>query len=958
MTTKPAWNPTDHPIINSAYEEPRWHWKLNEQGVAQPELLPGRRQSIGVNPPVPRSKTPKMLTLFDDPKEELILVNNLRTDVSMWRRQEYPGVTNVTKQLLDHWNSDQVKPQLFFAQIEAIETLIYLAEIAGNNSEPRRMLKEVNHKYNADMRRMAVKMATGTGKTAVMALTIIWQSINRAHSPQDRKFTDRFAVLTPGITVRDRNQQDLIPNRNPNIYRNWNLIPNRKNMRTPVENARVTVTNFHTLQMKEIAWGQASSRARRLARMEMPTENGEEMIRRALKELDGQARIMVMNDEGHHCHNTNPELVEVQQEDRKTADLWFNGIREIQKAKRLHSVIDFSATPMFIMRNGFGTSDKIFPWTVSDFPLTDAIEAGMVKIPRIPVEDDTKTPRDPVYRNLYANSAGKTKQSSSNLTSPLGPALNTMYQQYLENAKDWKQSRIPPVFIIVANDIPNAQAIYEHVSGYRPQEDHPWEPGQLDEFSNVDPTTRELRTPPRTILVHSRLDQEEKITGTFSKTLKLQSDAFRRAMPTHPWPKDDKDVLREVMNTVGKENKPGEQVRCVVSVAMLTEGWDARTVTNVVGFRRFGTQLLCEQVAGRSLRRVNYEERDEDGFFTPEYADIMGIPFEFTFKATNGKTKPPVDTYEIRPIEERGLYHIQWPNLTGYRTERNGNGKLEIDWEQFPLVTIASTTPSIHEMGAIMGVSELWETEKERVNTAIFKIATELVKRIEDGTDEVIHRTELFQSALQIVRIGLRNGRITVIGGNLQALSEDEHQIRIANQLAQACRRKTAEEKPEVKAIVNAPIFYTTQEITAYRSSRLDWLQTKKSQMNIAPCDNGWELQVARMLDQHPDVTAWARNDRQRWQISYMYEGQWANYEPDFIAKVQQTEGILNLIIEVKGREWLRDPEKRRYTQEYWVPAVNGNPELNQHGPWDYLYVDNPGKAQMQITQVAGGKQW
>ena len=240
MTTKPAWNPTNHPIINSPYEEPRQHWRLDERGVAQPELLPGRRQSMGISP-VPQTKAPKKPKLFDHPQEELLLVNNLRTLVSAWRRQRYPGVTNVTKQLLDHWNSDQTEPRLFFAQIEAIETLIYLFEIAQPSTEPWKMLQNVNQEYNADMRRLAVKMATGTGKTAVIALTVIWQSVNHAHSPRDRRFTNKFAILTPGITVRDRNRQDLIPNRNPNIYRSWNMIPNRKNLRAPVENARVKV---------------------------------------------------------------------------------------------------------------------------------------------------------------------------------------------------------------------------------------------------------------------------------------------------------------------------------------------------------------------------------------------------------------------------------------------------------------------------------------------------------------------------------------------------------------------------------------------------------------------------------------------------------------------------------------------------------------------------------------------
>ena len=272
-----------------------------------------------------------------------------------------PRVTNATKRLLDHWNSDQPEPRLFFAQREAIETLIYLYEIASPSSEPWEALNKENQAYNEGIRRLATKMATGTGKTAVMALIIIWQSVNHSQTPRDRRFTNQFAVITPGITVRDRNRQDLIPNREPNIYTGWNLVPRRSAYLRAVENAKVSITNFHSLQLREISWGQASSRAKSIARMKIPTENGREMIKRALGNLDPKGRIMVLNDEGHDCHNTNSQLIKVQAEDRKTADIWFNGIREIKDTGRLHTAIDLSATPLFITKYGAKTNDQGVP---------------------------------------------------------------------------------------------------------------------------------------------------------------------------------------------------------------------------------------------------------------------------------------------------------------------------------------------------------------------------------------------------------------------------------------------------------------------------------------------------------------------------------------------------------------------------------------------------------------------
>ena len=327
-TEPPSQDPTDNPIINSPYEEPQWHWTLNSQRIATTPCLPGRRTSLGINS-VPEARGAGRQTSFDDESEELALVNHIRELTSQWRRQGYPGVTNTTRQLLDHWNSDQPEPRLFFAQREAIETLIYLFEVSPTRSEPWRIIRETNETYNDRIQRLALKMATGAGKTAVMALIIIWQSTNHHHSPRDRRFTNRFAIITPGITVRDRDHRDLIPNGKNNIYDGWKLVPQKKNLQVPVKNARVSVTNFHTLQLREITWGQTSNRTKKLARMVVPTENGKEMIKRALKEIDRQGSIMVLNDEGHHCHNTRTEEVQLKQEEKKNADLWFNGLLDL-----------------------------------------------------------------------------------------------------------------------------------------------------------------------------------------------------------------------------------------------------------------------------------------------------------------------------------------------------------------------------------------------------------------------------------------------------------------------------------------------------------------------------------------------------------------------------------------------------------------------------------------------------
>ena len=954
-------DPINHPIINSPYEPPQWHWTLNPRGVATEPALPGRRRSMGIVP-VPSPKAVALQTSFDDGTNELTLVNSIRDAVAGWRTNGYPNVTNATSRLLKHWRSDQPEPKLFFAQLEAIETLIYLYEVAARHSHAWERLNQANQEYNDGLSRLAVKMATGAGKTAVMALTIIWQSVNHALNPRNSKFTNKFAVITPGRTVRDRDMRDLMPRHDEkDIYTQWRLVPNDQNFRTAVRNVKVDVTNYHALQRRETTWGQASTKAKKTARIEAQSETDHDMVKQALPNLGDRGRIIVLNDEGHHCHNT--ELTQTDREETKVADVWFNGLQALRRTRRLHSVFDFSATPMFIAQNGGSSNHQIFPWVISDFPLTDAIEAGMVKIPRVPVADDTKSTTGPVYRNLYANSTGKTKQRREQLTQPLSDALHSLYEEHLRIAQAWQEkgTDTPPVFIIVVNDIPNARAVFDYVSGYQADEHTPRTPGRLELFSNVDPDTFELVTPPRTILVHSRLDSEGQMSAPFGRYLKRQSQVYRQTWPNHQWPQEDRDVLREVLNTVGKKGLPGEQVRCVVSVSMLTEGWDTRTVTHALGFRRFGTQLLCEQVSGRSLRRVAYDNfSPETERFPPEYAEIFGIPFSFAFDhSAGGDPLPPTPTYEVKSLPERGKYRIAWPNVTGYQMQRPHHDSIIIDWASFEPIIIDPQVPEITESQGMMGESSVILTPQSRKATAIYKIAAVLTDLLQDQTNckstrAPVQRTYLFRWAVHTINHGLNSGHIRVHDDKIWAVARDPHINELTQRLADACRLDSSEEEPVIRAISQVPRFYTTAQVNPYWSSRTSRLDTIKSQLNIAPCANSWELRVARILDNHPKVLAWARNDRQRWQLPYLHQGQWQQYEPDFVAQVEQGEAPrLNVAIEVKGQERESDLDKRRYATQFWVPAVNNDEELSRHGPWKYLYVDNPDRAHMMIDQLA-----
>ena len=353
----------------------------------------------------------------------------------------------------------------------------------------------------------------------------------------------------------------------------------------------------------------------------------------------------------------------------KTADLWFNGLHHIQKTNRLHSVLDFSATPMFITRSGSRSNTQTFPWTSLRLPADRRHRVRHGKdTPGYPVEDDTRTPHIPVYRNLYENSAGKTKQKRGELTSPLHPALGMMYEEYLKTARDWEGSRTPRRYSSSSlTTSPTPRRSSRTSAGYPNDGDtgdlDPEEPWMSSPTSTRDqpPAQGDAQDHPGPLQAGPG-DQDHRALQHHHETADPSLPTGDAPAPLAPGRQGHPEGGAEHRRQGRRE--PGEKVRCVVSVAMLTEGWDTKTVTHVVGFRRFGTQLLCEQVAGRSLRRVVYDRTNDQELFEPEYADIVGIPFEITFRPREGaKTAPPVETYEVYPLESEG----QAPGLLAQR---------------------------------------------------------------------------------------------------------------------------------------------------------------------------------------------------------------------------------------------------------------------------------------------------
>ena len=705
----------DSPIRNSPYEMPTEYWELDEIGQPTNILVQGRRPSalITVAPKANSARTLQGDLVLDtgadistEEQEYNVSrhINEIRSHVDAWRRlpnETQWQVTSETARLLRHWRTyefDGIRP--FFCQLEAVETAIWLSEVAPNlNTQSKRIiqrLKRVNQDANPELFRIALKMATGAGKTTVMAMLIAWQTINASRHPNRKLFSRGFLIVTPGITIRDR-LRVLNPNDPENYYEHRNLVP--FDMRGEMHRAKVVIINYHTLKLREkmelSKTGRSFLQGHGDSIRSLETEG--QMLQRVMPELMNMKGVTVINDEAHHCYRERPndEDAKVKKTDDKkeatdnneAARLWISGIEIVKRNLGLKAVYDLSATPFFLNGSGYAEG-TLFPWVVSDFSLMDAIECGIVKLPRVPISDNVTREELPVYRDLWEHigsempKAGRSKNTikdPAQIPDKLRTALEILYAHYEAEFHSWRDAGIvvPPVFIVVCNNTATSKLLFDYISGYEQHNDDGsiiHQPGALPLFRNYDDNDQRLAQP-RTLLIDSaQLESGDALDKTFKAAAaplieKYRADKRRRTGNIKSADNiDDAELLREVMNTVGKEGTLGAGIRCVVSVSMLTEGWDASTVTHILGVRAFGTQLLCEQVVGRALRRLSYELND-DGLFDAEYADIFGIPFDFTHEPTVKKPQKPKNTIRVEAIRERAALEIRFPNVVGYRTE-------------------------------------------------------------------------------------------------------------------------------------------------------------------------------------------------------------------------------------------------------------------------------------------------
>ncbi|MBI5847225.1 MAG: DEAD/DEAH box helicase family protein [Nitrospirae bacterium] len=983
----------EHPILNSPYEYPVRHWELDASGQPTQEIIENRRLAEFITPiPKPRkrkSASEQQQMVFDEGKglstqkqqyDTTSIINALRGHVDKWRSIQNPNnwqVTPETSRLLQHWRHHPfsgIRP--FFCQVEAVETAIWLTEVAPNEKAGKGFLEHLvnaSNDANPDLIRLALKLATGAGKTTVMAMLIAWQTINAVRKPNSKRFTRGFLVVTPGLTIRDR-LRVLQPNDPDSYYQSRELVPG--DMLADLERAKIVITNYHAFKLRERMELSKGGRSLLQGRGEelntLETEG--QMLQRVMPGLMGLKNIMVLNDEAHHCYREKPnhedEAEELKGDDRKEAEknneaarLWISGLEIVSRKLGLNRIIDLSATPFFLSGSGYAEG-TLFPWTMSDFSLMDAIECGIVKLPRVPVADNIPGGDMPKFRNLWEHirkRMPKKGRGKSNALDPLSipvelqTALEALYGHYEKTYTLWQQSgiKVPPCFIVVCNNTSTSKLIYDYISGFqRENEDGSTvlENGRLPLFRNFDEHGNQIARP-RTLLIDSeQLESGDALDDNFRKMAEDEISRFRREIIERTGDVrqaenlTDQELLREVMNTVGKQNRLGESIRCVVSVSMLTEGWDANTVTHVLGVRAFGTQLLCEQVIGRALRRQSYdlnEDGPDIGLFNVEYADVLGIPFDFTAKPVISPPQPPRETIHVKAVRpERDPFEIRFPRVAGYRVELPEE-RLTAEFNDDSVLELTPDIvgPSITKNAGIIGEDvdlSLKHLEDMRRSTLLFHITQRLLytKWRDPGEEAKLH---LFGQLKRITKQWLDTCLVCKGGTYPAQLIYQELADMACERITAGITRSELGKRP-IKAVLDP---YNPAGSTSYvnfNTSKMSRWETdaRRCHINWIILDSDWEAEFCRVAESHPKVKAYVKNHNLGLEVPYRFGSETRRYLPDFIVLVDDGHGendLLHLIVEIKGYRREDAKEKKSTMDVYWVPGVNN---LKSYGRWAF----------------------
>ncbi len=921
--------PIDKLIVNSPYRKPEYYHEYERETRSFIKKT-GRRRA-GYIIASERSKS------FDDPGKfvEIPLVNQIRLRVDAWRSAGYPGCTGITKTLLQYWNDkdryvlESAISPFFFCQIEAIETLIWLCEAPESSKVGINIPSD-----GGDFLRLCSKMATGTGKTVVMAMVICWQVLNKITYPQDKRFSKNIFIVAPGLTVKSR-LNVLYPSSPNNFYENFNMLP--LGLIERLREGKILINNWHILN-----WETEEQIAKRRSVDKRGAKSDRAYVREVLGDLVNSQQLVVINDEAHHAWRVPAEskIKGVAKEEIEEATKWIGGLDRIHKVNGILCCYDFSATP-FAPSGKRSSEEALFGWIVSDFGLNDAIEAGLVKTPRIVIRDDalpdTKNFKSRLY-HIYNDP--EVKEDINRKAEPQDALPSLITNAYYLLGYDWRETKrawekkghkIPPVMITVANRTETAARI-EHA------------------FNHGNILIEELCSTDHTLRIDSKVLEmaEAKNQGS------MENDGLTVISNRKITKKQESELLRRKVDTVGQTGQIGEQIRNVISVGMLSEGWDARTVTHIMGLRAFSSQLLCEQVIGRGLRRTSYEVNETTGLFEPEYVNIFGVPFTFLpHESQEGIVPPPPEPKtRIEPDSKKEQFIIEWPNII--RINYIYKPHLELDIESLSSLELrADNIILTAEVAAAIGGKpdltkatqiELQKLAKDqRQQRIIFQAASNLLDQMNPKFSG--YKPVLLGQLVRIVEQFINSGLI-----HINPLQYHNDPIRrklvislnineIVQHIWSAIKQHNQESiEPVFDKLL--PIRSTKDMRTWYTGRPCD--SAKHSHINLCVHDGTWESTQSYELDRNKHVDAWVKNDHLGFDIFYVYQGVIKKYRPDYLIRLKNNH---YLILETKGQDSAIVQAKKQAAEE-WVKAVNVHQGF---GTWHYAISFHPKEVELII---------
>jgi type III restriction enzyme len=1015
------------PILNSAFEEPAAHWRIRPH--EPPQKVPGRR------PAAYFYRDPRTAQVAGEEavsrEEPLDNVNLIRARLAEWRGAGYPGVTRTTLELIRWWRRDGRQHRLFFAQLEAAETIVFLKEARADLLQGIDVPWDEKPDGGRGFRRYACKMATGAGKTTVMGMVAAWSILNKVNARGDARFSEAVLVVCPNVTIRDR-LRELDPGLGEaSLYRTRDLVPGH--LMPSLTQGRVLVTNWHIFEKQapqvagvsakvaragvaEVTTGkvvigektttahgwryltpqaftamQASGELRVLKALDEAgtkfqveatryVESDAAMVKRVLgRDLGTKGNLLVMNDEAHHAYRIRSTAADEElaslfeadeeedvEEDEREATVWVEGLDRIAEARGVSFCLDLSATPYYLHAAG-RDANRPFPWVVSDFSLADAIESGLVKIPQLAVRDSTGTDH-PGYYNIWewirpkltaAERGGKkgAVKPEAILKYAVHP-LTLLASHWRETLLAWRKAgrKEPPVFIVVCKNTRIAKLVFEWMAqGTSPAAIPPCD---IEELRNAPGATVTLRVD--TKVVHetdsdaAKDDETRWMRFTLDTVGKERWPSDRQGRPIFP------EAFEALAQKLGRAlHPPGRDVRAIVSVGMLTEGWDCRTVTHIVGLRPFMSQLLCEQVVGRGLRRASYEA-GPDGRFGEEVAKILGVPFEVVpFKATGAPGQEKPEKFHIHALPSKAGLEIRFP-----RVERYGaavRNRVTADWATVPEIVIDPLqipdlvemkaalplnrgVPSLHGPGQLDEVSLAAFRERHREQEVAFLVAAALTREYAASPACQVPPHALFPQLLGIVQHYLAT---KVKGGDPRDLLLAPYFGWLVERLREAIRPDaSAGEAPEVPIYERSRGDGSTSEVD-FTTTRKP-VDVQKSHVNaVVPDTRVWEQSAAAQIDRHPAVEAFVKNAGLGFGIPYLHDGEDHDYVPDFIIRLKGAPP-LHLILETKGYDPLK--QIKAEAAERWVSAVNAD---GTKGRWAYQLVTDPADVTRALDDAA-----